>query len=111
MLNFDQALRIQKTHLLTNQSLDLFRCKDRCGADDDALLKMIVCSAGIEQIKAHLKQATPESFKLLYGRTLPTPLYLSAQYSTAEVFKLLLDETGGWELGGPRPGRFPPLFL
>ena len=105
---FEKALRFQKTHLLTNQSLDIFRCKEKCGADDDELLKMILCNAPLHKLRTHLQmKATPESFKALYGRALPTPLYLSIQYSTPEVFELLLQTTGDWILGGPRPDGKP----
>eukprot|EP01046_Picozoa_sp_COSAG06_P016445 COSAG06_NODE_1089_length_10747_cov_5.360913_5_plen_1771_part_00 len=103
---FEQALRFQKTHLLTKQTWDLFCCKPKCGADDDELLKMILCNVPLHTLKNHLHaKATPSSFKGLYGRTLPTPLYLSIQYSTPEVFKLLLETTGEWVLGGPRPDK------
>ena len=105
---FEKALHFQKTHLLTNQSLDIFRCKEKCGAEDDELLKMILCNAPLHKLKNYLQmKATPESFKALYGRALPTPLYLSIQYSTPEIFELLLQTTGDWVLGGPRPDGKP----
>jgi hypothetical protein len=96
----DRALKHERAHFLTLQTVDYIRTRAHAGVSDDSFLRMLLDNSNATEIKHRLSKETPQTFAARYGQTLCTPLYLAIQYSLPHVFKLVLETTGDWIIGG-----------